>query len=66
MESYVNVGACVSVANLQMTVFSFILSVCLVFISFIFYSAQFSASKVSFPVSKVSFPVSKLSFPVRS
>ena len=46
MESFENVDACgVSVANLQMTVFSFILAVCF---GFIFYSAQFSAAKRKF------------------
>ena len=45
MENFVNVGACVSVTSLQMTVFSFILAVCL---SFIFYSAKFSDVKQKF------------------
>ena len=57
MESFVNVGACVSVANLQMIVFSVILAGCL---GFIFYSAQFSAVKRKFL-----FRFAKRKFPFR-
>ena len=60
MESFVNVGACGSVANLQMTNLSFILAVCL---GYIFYSAKFSDAKRKFLFrflcceTKVSLPV---------